>query len=186
MSGSSPSIARRRAGERGLLAIEKVEEAFIVLLVAALFVLLFFQILSRTFLDDPPIWTEEIARLVMVWLTFVSAGVVASKGSHIAITAVADRLGGRVSRLLERFAELITLGAAVALLPVGFELTRTLASVSSSSSGVSRGWLFAASLVGFTLIAVHTLIRFGFAVAVGRAPQELPGPHDISSADGFS
>lgn len=184
MSGLVPSEKRPAPGNRSLLAIERVQEAFIVLLVAMLFVLLFFQIVSRTLLDSPPVWTEEIARLTMVWLTFVSAGVVAGKGAHITITAVTDRLGKRVSRVLERLAELITLGASIALLPTGFELTRRLASVSSSSAGVSRGWLFAAGLVGFTLIAVHTSIRLFFALAAGRTPPEPSGPGDTSSVEG--
>lgn len=186
MSGSAPIVQRPPTGDRILLRIARIEEAGIVLLVATLFVLLFFQIMSRTFLDSPPVWTEEIARLAMVWLTFLSAGVVAGKGAHITITAVTDRLGKRVSRVLERLAELITLSAAVVLLPTGFELTRRLASVSSSSAGVSRGWLFAAGLVGFTLIAVHTLIRLFYALAAGRTPPEPPGPCDSSNSEGFS
>ncbi len=50
------------------------------------------QVFARYLFHYPTPWAEELSRLFNVWAVFLAAAWAAKKGSHIAITAVLDRL----------------------------------------------------------------------------------------------
>lgn len=74
-------------------------------LAVALLILMTGIIISSVFcryvLNDAIPWAEEIAKFVMVWMTFMVAPVGLKMGAHIAIDALANRLKGRVFQLLQ-------------------------------------------------------------------------------------
>lgn len=59
------------------------------------------NVFYRYVLNDAIPWSEEIAKFVMVWMTFVAAPVGLSMGAHIAIDALANVLKGRLYFLLQ-------------------------------------------------------------------------------------
>ncbi len=65
----------------------------------------------RYVLGDAIAWSEEIAKFVMVWMTFFTAPVGLKLGAHIAIDALANRIRGRWYFLLQIwiFGAIITL-----------------------------------------------------------------------------
>ena len=54
-------------------------------------------------------WTGEVARLAMVWATFVMAGYLAAFDRHIAIHVVDYVLGGRALASVKLFANVVVL-----------------------------------------------------------------------------
>lgn len=99
----------------------------IVLLTAAVAILVIpvsLQIFSR-FTDLLPhyIWTEEMARLMFVWLIMLGAMLGAREGSHFVVD-VWPVLGVRASALLTMFGLLAFLGLAVVFVWFGIEFTR--------------------------------------------------------------
>ena len=56
------------------------------------------QVFFRFALDSPLIWSEELARLLLVWVTFVGAAVVAWDGTHLNVDVVFSRLPDRGSK----------------------------------------------------------------------------------------
>ena len=59
------------------------------LLLAAITVILFFGVVWRYFLTDPLTWSDEIARALFVWLSFVGAAVAvrpADGGGRLRVT----------------------------------------------------------------------------------------------------
>ncbi|MBD3308773.1 TRAP transporter small permease subunit [candidate division KSB3 bacterium] len=74
------------------------------------------QVFFRFVLDDPLIWSEELARLLLVWVTFIGAAVVCWDGRHLNVDAffVAIPEGmRRVVRLLNAVVAIIFLGILV-------------------------------------------------------------------------
>ena len=71
----------------------------------------FLQFFTRYILNDSLAWTEEIARYMLMALTFVGSATAARRGSHITVDFLLDALPAAPRRLVR---------AAVGALAVGF------------------------------------------------------------------
>ncbi len=79
------------------------------LLMVAVSLLLFATVIFRYFLNIPLGWSEEGARFLFIWLTFLGAAVCARRKGH---TGFAALVAGRAAPTRRRFA-LLALGAIV-------------------------------------------------------------------------
>ena len=50
------------------------------------------QVFFRFALDDPLIWSEELVRILVIWMTFVGAAVVCWDGRHLNVDVTFIRL----------------------------------------------------------------------------------------------
>jgi len=65
--------------------LRKTTEAFIVLLFVVLVFAVFIQVIARYAFNNPPTWTEELARYCQVWIIILASSVCIRKGSHLAV-----------------------------------------------------------------------------------------------------
>lgn len=70
----------------------------------------FAQFFTRYVLNDSLSWTEEIARYLLMVLTFVGAGIVTRKRLHIAVEMLETLLPDTGGRVLRAVVDVITLG----------------------------------------------------------------------------
>jgi TRAP-type C4-dicarboxylate transport system permease small subunit len=54
--------------------LNKIEEGFIMVCFAIMALVLALQIFMRYVMNMPLIWSEELARYIFVWATFIGAG----------------------------------------------------------------------------------------------------------------
>ncbi|GGE79093.1 TRAP transporter small permease [Nesterenkonia cremea] len=120
------------AGEASLTGwLDKTMGALCALILAAIAGVLCLQVVMRYVVENPLIWADEAARLLMVWLTFAGATLAYRTKSHIAITILLDtilaaRQDSLAARILKVLIEAIVVIAAAALLIGGLViLTRT-------------------------------------------------------------
>lgn len=59
------------------------------------------QVFSRYVLNHSLFWSEELARLILVWLTFFGATVAYYHGRHPGVDTVFKRLPGNLKRMVE-------------------------------------------------------------------------------------
>ena len=74
-----------------------------VLLAVALAVMtacVFYQVFGRYVLGRAPAWSEELARYLLVWVTMLGSVAGISRGEHITVTVLTDRLSGRGRRIV--------------------------------------------------------------------------------------
>ncbi|MEC8473857.1 MAG: TRAP transporter small permease subunit, partial [Planctomycetota bacterium] len=67
---------------RGLVMGEKMVAALFLL---AVIITMASQVVARYVFGSPFQWSEEVARLALIWMTFVSAAYVMAEGRHIAV-----------------------------------------------------------------------------------------------------
>ena len=72
--------------------VYRITDAFSLVLLAVLFIFSFLQVVSRFVFNDPIVWSEEMARLTLVWITFVAAAVVELETGHVRFELLDDML----------------------------------------------------------------------------------------------
>lgn len=95
-----PAHARLKRLERALVAANR---AVLGALMIAMFGLVFANVVSRYGLGHSIAWAEEVSRYLMIWATFLGAGLALREGRHVAIDILQDRLPPRAVRWVRRF-----------------------------------------------------------------------------------
>lgn len=75
-----------------LKKLDKVFEIITALLLAGMVILIFAQVVCRYVFSAPLAWSEELARYLFIWMTFIAAYVAARKGKHIGVEALQKAL----------------------------------------------------------------------------------------------
>ena len=105
----------------------------------ALFVALFFivmaGIISRVVFNSPFTWTEEAARLVFIWLSFMGISYGTKYDKHINVTIVLDKMPKKVSVLFTIFWDIVALAIFVW---IGFYGVQYIIYMSNSVTSVLR------------------------------------------------
>lgn len=125
-------------------------------LLTVLGALVLYQVVARYTPGVPAmLWTEEVARGLLIWLVMLGAGLGVLEESHFRLTAFI----GRAPRVLNWVARLAALGAG------GYLIYSAIAFVSRGSgrvslvSGLPAVWVYSAMLVGGVLIAAAATLR---------------------------
>lgn len=124
---------------------------------ALLFVLLvvgFLQVVSRyTGLVFIP-WTEEVARLVFVWVVWVGAAAALLRGGHIRFEFVAERLPARMRRPVELAVQAGVGVFLLVLIRYGYEVARSQAGSTFLTFNLSVKYTYLSAVVGSALMLV--------------------------------
>ncbi len=94
--------------------IEKALDAVTMLMMVVMGASVVLQVASRYVFNRPTSWSEELARYLFVWITFLGAAVVIRKRRHVDVTVLTDRLppgAAKVVYLVADLAVLFMLGA---------------------------------------------------------------------------
>jgi len=94
--------------------IEKALDAVLVFMMVVMAGAVVLQVASRYVFNRPTSWSEELARYLFVWITFLGAAVVIRKRRHVDVTVLTDRLppgAAKVVYLVSDAAVLFMLGA---------------------------------------------------------------------------
>jgi len=89
-----------------LRPIRRSVEITIVALFAVLTVAVFGQVVARYVFNQPPAWTEELARFCQVWIILLASSICLRKGTHLAV----DYLGPALAPGARRVVAVITGG----------------------------------------------------------------------------
>ena len=131
------------------------------LLVAAMVVLLFIQVVGRYVFDDPPDWTEELARMVFIYLAFVGGALAIVRNAHLRIETLHERLSPRTKTLLDIVLALVGVIFLAVTVYYSIGLLGRLSHQPMTSVPISKAFMFAAVPVGCALMLVYELLRIG-------------------------
>jgi TRAP-type transport system small permease protein len=129
----------------------------VIAILAAMAVLVFANVALRFVTDNSILWVEEVSRYLMIWLTFVGAGLVMRFGGHIGIDTLQENWPRHAPSiravifvlLLVFFALMTWLGLRYALLAWG-QTTPVLQ--------IPVGAVYLAMPIGFALMIVHLML----------------------------
>lgn len=89
-------------------AIARVERVLVVVLLSAMILVAFFQIILRNFFAAGLSWGDPFVRYLVVWVGFVGAAIATKEGKHIKIEVVSHWLSDRAKKYVQVFSHLFS------------------------------------------------------------------------------
>ncbi|MFC3640775.1 TRAP transporter small permease [Aquibium oceanicum] len=147
-------------GDESLADVSKVDGIVLVVFWALAFVV-FLQFFTRYVLNNSFGWTEEIARFLLIGVTFIGAAMAVRKESHIAVELVYRYLPRRLRYALQLFVDVIAIlfYAVTGWLCGRMALNTQQMMVSIDVPKSVVYWIVAACFAAMTLYGVIVLVR---------------------------
>lgn len=147
-------------------ALDAAIQPIVFLGMAALIGVITLQIVSRVFFTAVG-WTEEVARFLLVWITFLGATLAFQRGRHIAVTFVVDALPARLAQLARIAAVLVALGFMLALMVIGYRYMQMQSFQRSASLRLSMTYIYAVIPLSAAIMAWYALVDVVELIAKG-------------------
>lgn len=139
--------------------LNKCEEWFGVLLAVAMTVIIFAQVISRTFLGTPLSWSEELGRYIFVWLCFIGASVALYRGSHLGIDTIVQMVPKKVRNIMVLTTYSLVLILLYVMVNEGMTLVAKTAMQKSAAMRIPMSYAYAAIPVSAILMIFHTVVK---------------------------
>jgi TRAP-type C4-dicarboxylate transport system permease small subunit len=139
-----------------------------------LFVTVFLQFFTRYVLNDSFAWTEEIARYLLIGVTFIGSVMAVRKGSHIAVEAGLKAMPRRLRHIVLMAVDVLALAFSLFLAWTSVQLARNTrqAMVSIDIPKAYVYWLVAVTFVGMSVYAAGRVVQ-RWRGRLGDEPQHL-------------
>jgi TRAP-type C4-dicarboxylate transport system permease small subunit len=134
----------------------------LVVMVAVMTVIVIVQVLLRYILLYSLSWSEEVARYLMIWVSFLAAGLAVQKGLHIGMESLLIRLSPPVRRKVNLITKSAILVFLLYLTVGGFKVAWLVWDQSSPALFLSMSYAYAAAGVGGLFMAIqmfHSLVE---------------------------
>ncbi|MBV2182700.1 MAG: TRAP transporter small permease [Castellaniella sp.] len=139
--------------ERAALHITKGFEVLIVISLAVMGVLVFGNVVLRYAFNSGIAISEELSRLLFVWLIFLGAVLASARRIHIGFDTLLRHVGPGLRRTLQVFNGVLILAGCAIFIVGGWEQTRINLGNVYPVMGISYAWLYGVALVfGVALI----------------------------------
>lgn len=175
----APDLLERRS--RIYRAVVNIERYGTCTVLTATFVLLVLQVVTRYVLSAPLSWTEELARFLLVWLTFLGSGYLMSRRLHISVDLLVTRLGRRGAAVLDTFATAVVVAVSAVMAVAGAVLAHSAGDLLAPATKLPLAVVYVAAFVGFALMCAHSLVNLAVNL---RHPEEVPGAMENVEKEG--
>lgn len=134
--------------------IEKLLEVVTVILMAALVLIITLQIVSRM-MNSPFIWTEELSRFALVYVTFLGAALAYYKGRDLRITMLIDRFPPSWRKINDTIIQIVNLILTAVLIYSSYHFAVEVWDTPLSALRWDKGLMLIVVPIGFALILIR-------------------------------
>ncbi len=163
--------ALRKADDWAGFAAEVIAAALVVIEVGILLA----GVIWRYVLDNPLVWTDELAEMLFLWLVSLGAVIALRRAEHMRMTFVVGRLPGAGQRFFKRFGALLVGIFVVVIIGPGVTYMAQQQAITTPALQIPGSWEIAGELVAFALLLVTatrqlfdgaSLLELGLAIAL--------------------
>jgi TRAP-type C4-dicarboxylate transport system permease small subunit len=146
--------------------LNKLEEGLIMAGLVVIGGVLTIQIFMRYVLNQPLVWSEELARYIFVWVTFIGASYGIRKKIHISMEIFYNHLPQRIRMFVTIITNLIIVFVLLYHLPWGIAVIKDQSGILSSAMQIPMSFVYSAMpfmcliaalrLIGETVTVIRT------------------------------
>lgn len=144
-------------------SLDKTVLTFTSILAILMVIIVFIQVVARYVFQNSLSWSEEIARYMLVWLIFLSAGYVLGQRAHIFLDVVFNAFPLRLQKVLRQVSNVLLLGFSLIVTYFGCEMMKLGSSQISSAVQLPMWLVYLALPVGGLLLVIYSLLEMIFA-----------------------
>ncbi|MGE7544399.1 TRAP transporter small permease [Sporosarcina newyorkensis] len=140
--------------------LDVTSRVFIVFFLILMTLVLATQVVLRYFFHMGIIWSDELARFLMIALVYIGAASAIRDNSHIKVSVFEDEFPG----LRKWFAPIqwvMIFIYSVFLIKFGFDTLKVVGTQNSSNMEISMAWIYVVIPLSGILTIVHLLARVG-------------------------
>ncbi|BCL68744.1 sialic acid TRAP transporter small permease protein SiaQ [Vibrio nigripulchritudo] len=134
-----------------------IEEIITVPLMLVLLVVLSWQIGTRWLLDDPSLWSEELARVLFMYMALIGCAIAIKNSSHVNITFFSDKLPLKARLILVLSLEFAVLVSIFAIIYLGYQHVQRTAFFELITLEISSKWMNYSLPLGGVFMVVRQL-----------------------------
>lgn len=154
-------------------AYQRLLELICFILMAALAVVVVLGVTYRTF-GAALVWYDEIASVLLAWLTYYGAALAALRGGHIAVSSIVDAMPRSLRVAVTLFAEACVIGFFILLGWVGWSILDVLATDTLVSLPAVRvSFTQSVIPIGSFLFVLAELLRLPELLTAAAAPPRM-------------
>ena len=137
----------------------KFKEIFLVVLLVIMVVLIFVQVVMRYCFNSSLSWSEELARILFIWVSWIGISLGQKKGEHIKITMVTDKLKGNAKKFVLLLADVCTLVILAVLCVKGMEVVMQTMGLGAAmpATGCPKWIVYSAVPLSCLLMAIRVV-----------------------------
>lgn len=139
--------------------LERIEEAFLVLVLTAMVATIGGQVVARYVFNAPFSWSEELARYLFLWVVFLGASQAMRRQEHIAVGLLVDRLPFRVRQLVIVLLNGLIASFLAVLVLQGWKVVGVVAPLKSIALKVTMAVVYLPLVVGGAIMLVRILVQ---------------------------
>ena len=138
--------------------LSMIENAVIILGLSAMFLILLAQVIMRYVFSRPLTWSEEAARFIFVYVSFIGISYAYRQKGHIRMEVVVNLFPQAVRRGLEVLINLGTIALFCYMIPFSFRFIGIQAGVKATATHIPMSIVYTALRLGMALSCVRLLI----------------------------
>jgi TRAP-type transport system small permease protein len=117
-------------------------------------VIVLIQVFFRYVLNDSLVWPEEVARFMMVWLTFLMAPIAYRLGSNVSLDMIYKLFKGRSHVVLKILMEIATLTTLYLMFDRSLGMVKRGALIKATSVDIQMNYIYACMPIGLVLTGI--------------------------------
>jgi len=133
------------------------EEVILVFLMSSMSLLIIAQIFMRYVMNSSLTWSEELARYMFVWLTYIGVAYGVKKNSHVCVEAIVAIFPFKIKLLTYLIAQFLFLLFSCLMIYEGMVLSIKILSFGqlSPALGIPMGYVYLAPAFGFVVVFIR-------------------------------
>jgi TRAP-type transport system small permease protein len=129
----------------------------LIALLSAMAMIIFANVSMRYLTGASLVWAEEVARYLMIWLTFLGAGPVLRIGGHIAIENLQDALPRVLSQAVRCGVLICIIGLGLGMIVMGLAYMQRAQFQMTASTQIPFSYIYAAIPIGGVVLVWSAL-----------------------------
>jgi len=143
-----------------LKALEKLIKIGIFLAFTLMIIAVMVQIFGRTFMAQPPIWTEEMSRVALLYILGLGVGASVLTGDLVNVDLVLMLMNKSVRRVCELISAAMVSAFGFLLVPASWEFTELGEMQTSPVLSLQMNYVFVTMTFFAVLLGLFGLVKF--------------------------
>ena len=162
--------------KKGLVAILRW---LLIVLMAALTLDVIWGVFSRKILNNQSSWTEELARMLLIWVVLIGTSLAFTEKAHLGLDYLVGKLDKSARRLAGLLAHMVVLVFAVSVLCIGgggLALKTIRMGQMLMALGIPKGCIYLALLISGVFVILFTIESL---IELFSAPSNDPEEEEV-------